>query len=58
MFKRCEICGAYLDPGERCDCNEAEERSRQLYEKLVDTGSYQYELRLERNYVENSEIKY
>ena len=19
-FNRCELCGAYLDPGERCDC--------------------------------------
>lgn len=21
-FKRCALCGAYLDPGERCDCEE------------------------------------
>lgn len=20
-FKRCALCGAYLDPGERCDCD-------------------------------------
>lgn len=21
-FRRCALCGAYLDPGERCDCEE------------------------------------
>lgn len=27
----CNICGAYLDPGERCDCkSEREERKRKL----------------------------
>lgn len=24
-FNKCPICGAYLDPGERCDCTEKEE---------------------------------
>ena len=22
MNYRCELCGVYLDPGERCDCRE------------------------------------
>ena len=22
--KRCALCGAYLDPGEHCDCDEQE----------------------------------
>lgn len=22
--KQCPLCGAYLDPGERCDCKEKE----------------------------------
>lgn len=22
IYKTCPICGAALDPGERCDCNE------------------------------------
>lgn len=25
-FNTCPICGAHLDPGERCTCREAEER--------------------------------
>ena len=26
VYKECPYCGAHLDPGERCDCKEAEER--------------------------------
>lgn len=22
QFNKCPICGAYLDPGEKCDCEE------------------------------------
>ena len=25
----CPVCGAYLDPGERCDCTEEREREEQ-----------------------------
>lgn len=25
-FNTCPICGAHLDPGERCTCRDAEER--------------------------------
>lgn len=24
MFKTCKYCGAHLDPGEKCDCDEVE----------------------------------
>ena len=24
MYRECPICGAYLDPGERCDCQNME----------------------------------
>lgn len=23
-FRNCEYCGSYLDPGEKCDCQEKE----------------------------------
>ena len=26
---RCKDCGAYLDPGETCDCKKADEREQQ-----------------------------
>ena len=26
VYTECPYCGAHLDPGERCDCKEAEER--------------------------------
>lgn len=22
IFRKCPLCGAYLDPGEKCDCEE------------------------------------
>lgn len=27
---RCDRCGAYLDPGEHCDCEREEKREREL----------------------------
>lgn len=24
-YRRCPICGAYLDPGEHCDCQQVKE---------------------------------
>lgn len=32
---QCEKCGAFLDPGERCDCEANAERERQLWEKRM-----------------------
>ena len=25
FMKRCKFCGAYLDPGENCDCQKVQE---------------------------------
>lgn len=33
-FHRCEICGANLDPGERCDCEQEKERETKRLQKL------------------------
>lgn len=46
-YNVCETCGAHLDPGERCDCEEERERERReadvifrlLYE-IDDDGQY------------------
>ena len=27
-FKVCELCGAHLDPGEKCDCRGADRKER------------------------------
>lgn len=49
---RCEKCGAYLDPGESCDCEEEEERSRiQIMKRSADLfvleeGSDQFRINL------------
>lgn len=29
-FNRCSICGAYLDPGEHCDCQNKKEEIEEL----------------------------
>lgn len=31
----CEYCGAYLDPGEKCDCQEEKKRKNAKYQKMV-----------------------
>jgi hypothetical protein len=41
VFKICEQCGANLDPGEKCDCNEISEVLRMKYEKLIDAEHFQ-----------------
>jgi hypothetical protein len=32
---KCDYCGCFLDPGEKCDCQEASERLRKKYEQLT-----------------------
>lgn len=31
---RCDNCGAYLDPGERCTCQSTHERNLQMVDEL------------------------
>lgn len=32
---RCDNCGAYLDPGERCTCHDTHEKNLQMVEELL-----------------------
>lgn len=32
---RCDNCGAYLDPGERCTCQSTHERNLQMVDELL-----------------------
>lgn len=32
---RCDSCGAYLDPGETCDCRSAHKRNLELVDELL-----------------------
>lgn len=34
-FKRCACCGAYLDPGEHCDCDDYEQPEREMARRPV-----------------------
>lgn len=31
----CDICGAYLDPGERCTCHSTHEKNLQMVDELL-----------------------
>ena len=37
-YETCDICGANLDPGERCDCQEKRERETQNLQGRVRMG--------------------
>ena len=32
---RCDNCGAYLDPGDRCTCRDAHEKNLQMVDELL-----------------------
>lgn len=32
---RCNNCGAYLDPGERCACSDTHEKNLQMVDELL-----------------------
>ena len=32
---RCDNCGAYLDPGERCTCRDTHEKNLQMVDELL-----------------------
>lgn len=38
---RCEHCGAFLDPGERCDCEEEREAREKEIENFLDYSEAQ-----------------
>lgn len=35
---RCENCGAFLDPGERCDCKDEKEKEKKRRESMFTIG--------------------
>lgn len=35
-YNRCERCGAYLDPGERCDCREEAARMKEQEQRKAE----------------------
>lgn len=34
-YRKCELCGCYLDPGEKCDCQEKSAQLEKQYELLT-----------------------
>ena len=39
MFRKCDNCGANLDPGEKCDCNKETERLRKFFVENTRVGA-------------------
>ena len=37
--RKCEFCGANLDPGERCDCHERAKENKKKIESMLFTES-------------------
>lgn len=35
-YHRCKDCGSYLDPGEKCDCQEAKVQKERVIEKMLE----------------------
>jgi len=47
----CDLCGAYLDPGEHCTCEEEkEEKIKRLMEMLAMQDDGQFVLNIGGNY--------
>lgn len=38
-FHKCTICGANLDPGEKCDCEKESKRTEEIYSKNLNEKS-------------------
>lgn len=36
----CRFCGASLDPGEKCDCQDIKEAKYKKIENMIDFGKY------------------
>ena len=45
-YNECSQCGAYLDPGEHCDCEEERQRQTQRIMSMIreNKNNNQYEL--------------
>ena len=39
-YNECTICGAHLDPGEPCDCQDEKEQTMRNIEKFLQEDSY------------------
>lgn len=56
FYDVCKKCGAHLDPGERCDCEDEQERRSEFYAQRMRANrrTGQYTLILERRELSNA----
>ncbi len=38
-YNVCEYCGANLDPGERCDCQDRKKKQEEFLLRMINPGS-------------------
>ena len=58
---RCDNCGAYLDPGERCTCNRTHKKNLQMVGELFaedQDGQMTLKETLKRHYVNYMEVEH
>lgn len=56
FYDICEKCGAHLDPGERCDCEDEQERLSKFYAQrmMANRRTGQYSLILDGRELPNA----
>lgn len=58
---RCDNCGAYLDPGERCTCSGTHEKNMQMVDELLSEdqdGQMILRETMKRQYVNYMEVEH
>ncbi len=57
-YNVCSNCGAYLDPGEKCDCEDEKQKKKDMFAGLIrvnpKTGQMAFCIGEEKAYVEKT----
>ncbi len=48
-YNECQLCGAYLDPGEHCDCEEERQRQTQRIMSMIRENKESHQMELVLN---------
>lgn len=48
-YRECQLCGAYLDPGERCDCEQERKNQTERIMRMVRENNESHQMELVLN---------
>ena len=48
-YRECQLCGAYLDPGERCDCEQERKKQTERIMRMVRENKENHQMELVLN---------